>query len=164
MVAGRNTNPKRRYIKRKPNIGQFQIIAMYEWASKKSADFFEASLMTYEYLDLTILDTGFSLSLFGKVELNSGAKLWVWWAQRNPAWRDMLELSEHSFFDFVGLAGGWCFPEMRWSFGKQPTLFNLLHPSFEHLRVTVLSVERGRWGCFSPGCILTCPRRPMWSS
>lgn len=33
--------------------------------------------MTYEYLELTVLDTGFSLSLFGKVELNKSAKLRV---------------------------------------------------------------------------------------
>lgn len=33
--------------------------------------------MIYEYLELTVLDTGFSLTLFGKVELNSSAKLKV---------------------------------------------------------------------------------------
>lgn len=31
--------------------------------------------MTYEYLELMVPDTGFSLNLFGKVEVNPSAKL-----------------------------------------------------------------------------------------
>lgn len=62
--------------------------------------------MTYEYLELTVLDTGFLLSLFGKAGLNSSMKLIMWWAQSNPAWWGMLGLCECGFFSLGGLVGG----------------------------------------------------------